>query len=61
MAHVSCHGVAAGGLALCSFNLLARFQANFSLLLVRRYGRVFKGCFDGLLTRVHYARQCRVP
>jgi hypothetical protein len=26
-------GVAAGGLALCSFNLLARFQANFSLLL----------------------------
>jgi hypothetical protein len=26
-------GVAAGGLALCSINLLARFQANFSLLL----------------------------
>lgn len=26
-------GIAAGGLALCSFNLLALFQANFSLLL----------------------------
>jgi hypothetical protein len=74
-------GIAAGGLALCSFNLLALFQANFSLLLT--YGAmaafdggtlqlielaawghlalafyvVFKGCLDGLLTRIHRARE----
>jgi hypothetical protein len=74
-------GIAAGGLALCSFNLLALFQANFSPLLT--YGAmaaldggtlqpielaawgylalafyvVFKDCLDGLLTRIHCARE----
>lgn len=73
-------GIAAGGLALCSLNLLSLFQANFDLL--RTYGAmaafdggliqlaelifwgylalacyvVFKGCLDGLLTRIHRAR-----
>jgi hypothetical protein len=36
-------GMAAGGLALCSFNLLFTFQANFSLLA--RYGVM--AAFDG--------------
>jgi hypothetical protein len=36
-------GVAAGGLALCSFNLLYLFQANFDLLW--RYGAM--AAFDG--------------
>jgi hypothetical protein len=36
-------GVAAGGLALCSFNLLFLFQANFNLLW--RYGAM--AAFDG--------------
>lgn len=74
-------GVAAGGLALCSFNLLFLFQANFRLLFI--YGAmaaldggilqlielifwgylalacylVVEGCLDGLLQRVHRARQ----
>ena len=46
-------GVAAGGLALCSINLLALFQANFRLLLTTAlWPRV-----QGLLSRVHGARQ----
>jgi hypothetical protein len=36
-------GIAAGGLALCSFNLLFLFQANFDLLW--RYGAM--AAFDG--------------
>jgi hypothetical protein len=36
-------GVAAGGLALCSFNLLSLFQANFHLLFT--YGAM--AAFDG--------------
>ncbi len=36
-------GVAAGGLALCSFNLLFLFQANFNLLFT--YGAM--AAFDG--------------
>jgi hypothetical protein len=36
-------GIAAGGFALCSFNLLALFQANFSLLAT--YGAM--AAFDG--------------
>jgi hypothetical protein len=36
-------GVAAGGLALCSFNLLFLFQANFSLIAT--YGAM--AAFDG--------------
>jgi hypothetical protein len=74
-------GVAGGGLALCSFNLLFLFQANFNLLLT--YGAmaafdggvfqfleltawgylalacyvVFEGCLDGLLQRIHKARE----
>ena len=36
-------GIAAGGLALCSFNLLFLFQANFNLLW--RYGAM--AAFDG--------------
>jgi hypothetical protein len=36
-------GMAAGGLALCSFNLLFTFQANFSLLAT--YGVM--AAFDG--------------
>jgi hypothetical protein len=73
-------GFAAGGVTLCSLNLLALFQANFNLLAT--YGAmaaldggiaqlvelalwgylalacyvVFKGCLDGLLTRIHKAR-----
>ena len=73
-------GIAAGGLALCSFNLYL-FQANFNLIAT--YGAmaafdggalqfieltawgylalacyvVFKGCLDGLLQRIHNARQ----
>jgi hypothetical protein len=38
-----CMGMAAGGLALCSFNLLFLFQANFNLLW--RYGAM--AAFDG--------------
>lgn len=74
-------GVAAGGLALCSFNLLFLFQANFRLLST--YGAmaafdggilqlieltfwgylalacyvVVEGCLDGLLQRIHRARE----
>src|SRR5271166_4688623 len=53
-------GLAAGCLALCSFNLLSLFQANFNLIAT--YGAmaacdvVFKGCLDGLLQRIHKAR-----
>jgi hypothetical protein len=36
-------GIAAGGLALCSFNLLFLFRANFNLLW--RYGAM--AAFDG--------------
>lgn len=36
-------GIAAGGLALCSFNLLFLFQANFNLLW--RFGAM--AAFDG--------------
>jgi hypothetical protein len=36
-------GIGAGGLALCSFNLLFLFQANFNLLW--RYGAM--AAFDG--------------
>ena len=74
-------GLAAGGLALCSVNLLALFQANFNLLLTWGWMAawdggvvqlielafwgylalacyvVFKGCLDGLLTRIHKARE----
>ena len=74
-------GIAAGGLALCSFNLLYLFQADFNL--IASYGAmaafdggilqlieltawgylalacyvVFEGCLDGLLLRVHKAKQ----
>ncbi len=74
-------GIAAGGLALCSLNLLYLFQANFNLLLT--YGAmaafdggilqlieltawgylalacyvVVEGCLDGLLKRIHKARE----
>jgi hypothetical protein len=74
-------GIAAGGLALCSFNLLYLFQADFNLIAT--YGAmaafdggilqlieltawgylalacyvVFEGCLDGLLLRVHKAKQ----
>jgi len=74
-------GVAAGGLALCSFNLLYLFQANFNLIAT--YGAMaafdggllqfieltawgylalacyvmFKGCLDGVLQRIHRARE----
>lgn len=74
-------GVAAGGLAVCSLNLLSLFQANFNLLAT--YGAmaaydggilqlieliawgylalacyvVFKVSADGLLQRIHKARQ----
>jgi hypothetical protein len=76
-----CMGIAAGGLALCSFNLLFLFQANFGLLW--RYGAmaafdggilqfaelaawgylaiacyvVAEGCLEGLLERIHKARE----
>jgi hypothetical protein len=76
-----CMGIAAGGLALCSLNLLFLFKANFDLLWT--YGAmaafdggilqlieltawgylalacyvVVEGCLDGLLQRVHKARQ----
>jgi len=36
-------GMAAGGLALCSFNLLFTFQANFSLLARYRVMAAFDG------------------
>jgi hypothetical protein len=78
-------GLAAGGFALCSFNLLYLFQANFNLIAT--YGAmaafdggilqfleltawgylalacyvVFKGCGDGLLQRIHKAREQREP
>ena len=74
-------GIAAGGLALCSLNLLFLFQANFNLLWT--YGAmaafdggilqlielaawgylalacyvVVEGCLDGLLRRIHRARE----
>ena len=74
-------GIAAGGFALCSLNLLYLFQANFNLLLT--YGAmaafdggilqlieltawgylalacyvVVEGCLDGLLKRIHKARE----
>ena len=73
-------GLAAGGFALCSLNLLSLFQANLNLIAT--YGAmaafdggvsqlleltawgylalacyvVFKGCLDGLLQRIHKAR-----
>ena len=74
-------GVAAGGFALCSFNLLSLFQANFNLIatygamaafdggilqlveliawgyLALAFYVVFKGCLDGLLHRIHKARE----
>ena len=43
-------GVAAGGLALCSINLLALFQANFSLLLT--YGAM-AACSRAASTGAH--------
>ncbi len=43
LAQVPRHGVAASGLALCSFNLLFLFQANFNLLFT--YGAI--AAFDG--------------
>ena len=74
-------GMAAGGLALCSFNLLFLFQCNAKLLFT--YGAMavfdggllqfielaawgylalacyvlFEGCLDGLLQRIHRARE----
>jgi hypothetical protein len=74
-------GIAAGGLALCSLNLLFLFQANFNLLWT--YGAmaafdggilqlieltawgylalacyvVVEGCLEGLLKRIHSARE----
>ncbi len=76
-----CMGVAAGGVAICTLNLLELFRADFNLLLT--YGVmaafdggilqlveltlwgylalacyvVFKGCLDGLLQRIHRARE----
>jgi hypothetical protein len=74
-------GLAAGGLALCSLNLLTLFQANINLLLTwgwmaawdggvvqlieltfwgylaLAFYVVFKGCLEGLLTRIHQARK----
>ncbi len=76
-----CMGIAAGGVAICTLNLLELFQADFNLLLT--YGAmaafdggvlqlveltlwgylalacyvVFKGCLDGLLQRIHRARE----
>ena len=76
-----CMGIAAGGAAICTLNLLELFQADFNLLLT--YGAmaafdggilqlveltawgylalacyvVFKGCLDGLLQRIHRARE----
>ena len=73
-------GLAAGGFALCSFNLFAVFYANLQLIVT--YGAmavfdggllqflelvawgyialafyvVFEGCRDGLLHRIHRAR-----
>jgi hypothetical protein len=41
-------GIAAGGLALCSFNLLFLFQANFKLLWI--YGAM--AAFDGGLLQL---------
>jgi len=78
-------GIAAGGFALCSFNLLFLFQANINLITT--YGAMaafdggvlqfveltawgylalacyvmFEGCLDGLLLRIHKARQRREP
>jgi len=74
-------GLAAGGFALCSFNLLYLFQANYTLIAT--YGAMaafdggilqfieltawgylalacyvlFEGCLDGLLQRIHRARE----
>lgn len=76
-----CMGIAAGGVAICTVNLLELFQADFNLLVT--YGAmaafdggvlqfveltlwgyfalacyvVFKGCLDGLLQRIHRARE----
>ncbi len=76
-----CMGIAAGGVAICTLNLLELFQADFNLLV--KYGAmaafdggilqlveltlwgylalacyvVFKGCLDGLLQRIHRARE----
>jgi len=78
-------GLAAGGFALCSFNLFELFHANFHLIAT--YGAmaafdggllqllelaawgylalalyvVFKGCLDGLLHRIHGARDWERP
>src|SRR5580658_10978309 len=78
-------GLAAGGFALCSFNLLYLFQANFNLIVT--YGAmaafdggilqfielaawgylalacyvVVEGCLEGLLQRIHKAREQREP
>jgi hypothetical protein len=41
-------GMAAGGLALCTFNLLFLFQANYNLLF--RYGAM--AAFDGGLVQL---------
>ena len=78
-------GVAVGGFALCSFNLLELFQANIALIatwgamaafdggglqllklavwgyLALAFYVVFKGCVDGLLNRIHGARECERP
>jgi hypothetical protein len=74
-------GLAAGGFALCSLNLLSLFQANLNLIatygamaafdgglvqfleltawgyLALAFYVVFKGCLDGLLHRIHRARE----
>ncbi len=78
-----CMGIAAGGVAICTLNLLELFQADFNLLV--KYGAmaafdggilqlveltlwgylalacyvVFKGCLDGLLQRIHRARESK--
>ena len=73
-------GLAVGGFALCSVNLLSLFQANFNLIatygamaafdggvvqlieltawgyLALAFYVLFKGCLDGLLHRIHEAR-----
>jgi len=74
-------GLAAGGFALCSLNLLSLFQANLNLIatygamaafdgglvqfleltgwgyLALAFYVVFKGCLEGLLHRIHRARE----
>ena len=78
-------GIAAGGFALCTFNLFELFHANLGLIAT--YGAmaaldggllqllelaawgylalalyvVFKGCLEGLLHRIHGARESERP